>query len=156
MTEKQFPDEPRSFDDRPPKDYLPPEEPLTPEYVHDFLQRPAKLLQTYTAERDWGWGVAKTKLEIYESLGEPLDCVVVDLIWVGYHEQPDEVRLQWSLLWSHLMAYVSMELPDYLNKFSPAPRELLTTLKDSLPGNLKRYFKDSPPEPDSPPTKGAV
>jgi hypothetical protein len=57
MTEEQFPDEPRSFDDQPPKDYLPleelfPKEPLSPEYIHDFLRRDSKLLRAYSGQRD--------------------------------------------------------------------------------------------------------
>jgi hypothetical protein len=101
-----------------------------------------KPLAVFKAEKNFGWGVARSKVTVLETHSDdPIVCDVT-LIWEGYCEQPDQVRI----VWSHFWEYVATELPEYLNKYSIAPAELLTTLKSSLPVNLRAYFKDETPE----------
>jgi hypothetical protein len=91
----------------------------------------------YIAERRWPDfpGTAKTKVEILDR--EEMGLMVgLDLVWIGDYDSPDQRHVYWE----HFIDHLGRVLFDYLLNFSPAPTELITTLRNSLPPELRKAF----------------
>jgi hypothetical protein len=147
MSEKEYPDE-RGSDDLPenPSPSNPPPSPDNhptdnPAIKVKNWMNPVPTI--YSDEREWSGGVAETELRIYEIPGDPKWWMAdLDLTWTYEHEGPHHWNTRWNIRWNHTVGYFQLELPKWLVKFCPAPREVLETLKGSLPPALAKYFED--------------
>ena len=100
---------------------------------------------THTATKFFpNWGTVTTKVTFIEYVdhGDEGITSVIELIltWVGECEQPEE----WNIRWVHHLNYLAWELPEYLESYCPAPKEVLGTLLETgLPDDLKREWEDA-------------
>jgi hypothetical protein len=148
MNTESFPDQPGSPADPPtnlgPSDPSPPpDNPPTDEPAIQAKHWMNPVPTVYSDEREWPGGLAATALRIYQIPGDPEGRIAdLDLIWTYEHEGPHHWNARWNIRWSHTMGYFQLELPRWLAQFCPAPKEVLETLRGSLPPELAKYFED--------------
>jgi hypothetical protein len=107
----------------------------------DLYQRPWSF---HLAERHWldtlvGPGIVKTRLDILENRGlnDEGPFVKLELSWAGENQQPE----CWEIQWTHYLSWLSLHLENYLFRYSPVPREMLTTFLGSLTPDWRSYFE---------------
>ena len=91
--------------------------------------------------------MAETKITIYKPPLDPQWWAKVELTWTGWDEQPDRWTLTLNIVWVHILDYLGTELERYLSKYCPAPKEVMETLKGSLPPAFAACFKSQPLSP---------
>jgi hypothetical protein len=101
-------------------------------------------ITTHVTTKQYHDGTVTTKVTFleYEDYGDEEIGSVIELIliWEGENDSPEE----WSIRWVHHLNYLAWELPEYLERYCPAPKEVLETLLESgLPEDLKMEWEDA-------------
>jgi hypothetical protein len=103
--------------------------------------------------RNWEWGTVTTEVTLLEDWVDDELGIELKLTWEGEYESPEE----WSVRWVHFVDYLARELPDYLNRYCPAPYEVLATLRENgLPPEVKQRWDQTVAESEAADIKRAL